>query len=737
MNTLSLADFTERLKHRVQFRLRKLDVRTRAAVFSSGDDPGAIRQIHVINLDRRPDRWRRLRRELDRFSERRGERLSSLVRRFSAIDARYLESDLDSTKLIPSFTLAEQLMVDPNPLLRIDDESRAIEINMTREEVAIALSHIGVWQLIAEGNVPSALVLEDDVFMSRGFTRALNRTWSALETTKNREPDFDLLYLSFREVGDTSSTQTKQPVRRPRSGIWQASGYVLSREGARKLLDRFPVHGPVDLWLNLQFENLRVFTAARPIIEQRLNEPSTNSYSVLPVLSQVGVITRERPLVATTKQLRGPVIAVGSPGSGLTALAKALSMIGYTCCSDLDYLPEGERRKLFKGQRNRSFNAYVNIAVLDSTTFRAIAKSNPGAKFIITSQGIELPEAPPDRVLRLDASTRDKWEVLSAFLQLQYPSLPYPSADDIGIRSENPRRFLQGSMPSKNLKCDRSPWILRCDPAGVNRLSVKPQGVSEGAVTSIDWASGELLDHAVWKLRDDTFPSNLALFTPDNFSQRPGKHAKLTLRNEPTRVRGFSSAAIASRESYLYGTFKAELQPTATPGLITGLFLHRNAPRQEIDIEFLGKDTTKMLVNVFYNPGPEGTKLEYGYRGTPTLIDLGFDASAQFHTYEIVWEPHVIQWRVDGTVVYERTLWNPTPIPDQPLEFNVNLWYSRSSELAGRLAPEFLPASIEIRFLEVRPAAQTPDRPRNPQGTSVFPPSSPANGSLLPDAVSQ
>jgi beta-glucanase (GH16 family) len=61
--------------------------------------------------------------------------------------------------------------------------------------------------------------------------------------------------------------------------------------------------------------------------------------------------------------------------------------------------------------------------------------------------------------------------------------------------------------------------------------------------------------------------------------------------------------------------------------VITGFFLHRNSPRQEIDIEFLGNDTTKLLVNVYYNPGYEGARMEYGFRSTPTLIDLGFDAA--------------------------------------------------------------------------------------------------------------
>lgn len=135
------------------------------------------------------------------------------------------------------------------------------------------------------------------------------------------------------------------------------------------------------------------------------------------------------------------------------------------------------------------------------------------------------------------------------------------------------------------------------------------------------------------------------------------------MQRERTPVREFTAAAIARRTSYLYESFAAELRPSNVPGLITGLFLRRNGPRQEIDIEFLGRDTTKMLVNVFYNPGPDGTRLEFGYRGTPTEITFGFDAAADFHLYEIDWQPNHITWKIDGVTVCERTLWNPTPIP--------------------------------------------------------------------------
>lgn len=251
----------------------------------------------------------------------------------------------DPAVLIPRFTLADQLTVDPNPMLQIDDETRALEIRMTKQEVAVALSHIAVWKLIVDGDVASALVLEDDVFMTYGFARDLETTWSSLSRTETIEPGFDLLYLAFEQIGNISPVDDGTGARRLRQpGIWEASGYVLSREGARKLLDQLPAYGPIDLWLNMQFGRLRAFTAARPLIEQRIDEPSTNSYSVLPVLSQVGVITREKPLVPAANRLAEPVVAVGDSDTGLTALATALSMLGYTCISDLDQLPAAEER---------------------------------------------------------------------------------------------------------------------------------------------------------------------------------------------------------------------------------------------------------------------------------------------------------------------------------------------------------------------------------------------------------
>jgi GR25 family glycosyltransferase involved in LPS biosynthesis len=705
MNITSFSGFFERLQYRLSLHTRWLDAKTHVNAFAAMESNDAIQRIYVINLDRKPDRWHQVSRELRRFRDRSGTPLSLITRRFSAIDARYLEGAPDDKTLQPSYSLADQLLVEPNPLLRVDAKSRAQRIEMTPQEVAVALSHIEVWKLIVASNVPYTLVLEDDVYFRHGFARSLDAAWLALLHQSSENATFDLLYLSFKEVGIGSQAkkQPTGPVRRPNAGIWQASGYVLSQAGARKLLELLPTHGPIDLWLNLQFGKINVLTTQHSIIEQRIDVSSTNSYSVMPVLSQVGVLTREKPLVARAQELPGPVFAYGEPGSGLTALATALSMLGYTCCSDLHELPAKEQGSLLAKRRDRRFNAYVNIGSLSGQSLTTIAKLYPHARFIVTTcDNAQLLALPPGRVLYLPDEHRDKWSALSAFLEREYPALPYPACKDVGQRDITNRNDEdKKALAFRRLKFDSSPWIVSSKKwHGIAVAEMGQEGDFKAGVIQT-WSGGTALDESLWKLRDDTFPSNLALFTPDNFTVDAPLTTKLTLREELTHVRSLTSAAIASRQKFLYGTFAAELRPSNVSGLITGMFLHRNGPRQEIDIEFLGKDTTKMLVNVYYNPGIEGTKLEYGYRGTPTLIELGFDAAEVFHRYEIEWHTHTIRWRVDGYVVHERVLWNPTPIPNLPMEFNVNLWHSRSKELAGKLDTQRIPAHTGIKSVRI------------------------------------
>lgn len=204
-----------------------------------------------------------------------------------------------------------------------------------------------------------------------------------------------------------------------------------------------------------------------------------------------------------------------------------------------------------------------------------------------------------------------------------------------------------------------------------------------------------------WSARSDTFTGNLALFRPLNVEYNRIKGATIHVRQEELGVRQYSAGALTSHADYLFGRFESTFRASDVPGVITGFFLHRNSPHQEIDIEIAGNVPTRLLVNVFYNPGGDGDQFDYGYRGSPSYIELGFDASKGEHRYAIEWTPSEIRWLVDDLLVHRRVLWNPTPIPHLPMKLHFNAWPPRSFDLAGRLKTRKLPAMAHVRSIRV------------------------------------
>ena len=227
-------------------------------------------------------------------------------------------------------------------------------------------------------------------------------------------------------------------------------------------------------------------------------------------------------------------------------------------------------------------------------------------------------------------------------------------------------------------------------------------------LTTVNNSKG-VIDPACWFYRSDTFTDNLALFRPSNCEVKPGVGTFLYIRKDHQGVRDCSAASISSKGHYLYGKFEVNLQACNVSGVVTGFFLHRNTPRQEIDVEIAGNHPNRLIVNVFFNPGCDGAKFDYGYRGTPTYIELGFDASKEAHCYTIEWTPNDITWRVDGNIIHKRVIWDPTPIPHLPMSLHVNCWPTRSVELAGRIKKRRLPgvAILESISLEANLATST------------------------------
>ena len=206
---------------------------------------------------------------------------------------------------------------------------------------------------------------------------------------------------------------------------------------------------------------------------------------------------------------------------------------------------------------------------------------------------------------------------------------------------------------------------------------------------------------SMFRTMTETFPGNMAAFVTDGLVHRETGVGLILSKASSAHSRPYRSGAFASVAPFAYGRFEAEIKAAVGPGLITGFFLHRDTPRQEIDIEFVGDDPTRMLANVYFNPGDAGTTMAFGYRGSPCRIHLGFDATLDYHHYAIEWRPEGITWLVDGRIVHTRTGWDPTPIPHLPMNLYGNLWAPRSRELSGHIIDRHLPATATFRNVSI------------------------------------
>lgn len=670
-----------------------------------------IECVYVINLDRESTRWIQMKQELKHVLDWSGTDLLNLTKRYPAVDARnFLQYPIKDKDIDPIYTLGEQLYVEPQPLTLPSKLDLNSPVQMSRPEIAVARSHIDIWRCVATSGYEYVLILEDDIWFRYGFSKQIDQVWHEIEAKHEKENMFDVLYLSYQEVKNGApKTFLSSNVFCPERGLWHLSGYVISREGAEKLLHLLPCKGPIDLWINHKFPDLDICAAKRSIISQRRDLNSTNSYSILPTLTKIGAITSEAASLFHLYPKEQPVFAFGVEGSGLSSLAMALSMLGYRCCSDLKNLPTKEQDKLLTGGNDRIFNAYVNIESLVEK-IEVLRWHYPKAKFIITvnetgnTGGVETKlsdELKGADITILQVGESNNWRVLCEHLRCAPPPCSFPKIVDLGQRQllNNIIKIDRG-INCVSTKWDKSPWVAEFSEGWEGLHSHSSEWKTSITTTPIGFKDNlKNLDTRRWLLREDTFTDNLALFCPSNIERSNKFGITLKIKKESLGVREFSAASLTSHDRYLFGRFEAVVKASNVPGVVTGLFLHRDSPRQEIDIEIAGNRPDRLLVNVFYNPGDEGAKFDYGYRGSASYINLGFDASETEHQFGIDWSPFEICWFVDGRLVHKRAEWEPTPIPHLPMAFHINSWPSRSKELAGRLNRRRLPSSVNIRSI--------------------------------------
>ena len=126
----------------------------------------------------------------------------------------------------------------------------------------------------------------------------------------------------------------------------------------------------------------------------------------------------------------------------------------------------------------------------------------------------------------------------------------------------------------------------------------------------------------------------------------------------------YSGGEYRSKEFYGYGRYEVSMKAIKNDGVVSSYFTYTGPsddnPWDEIDIEILGKDTTKVQFNYYTN----------GKGNHEYMYDLGFDASENFHTYAFEWSEGKIVWYVDGAEAYSAD----ENIPSTPGKIMANAW---------------------------------------------------------------
>ncbi len=194
--------------------------------------------------------------------------------------------------------------------------------------------------------------------------------------------------------------------------------------------------------------------------------------------------------------------------------------------------------------------------------------------------------------------------------------------------------------------------------------------IDESLLTTVIDDNFDTYDTNIW-MKSDWANGNpfYSGWCPEQIAFASGQ-VTLSLEEKSCHNLTHASGEYRTKETYQYGRYTANFKASNVNGVISSFFTYTGPAEgtewDEIDVEILGKDSTKLQVNYWRN-GKEH----------PVIIDLGFDASEAMHKYSFIWHPEYITWYVDDILVHtvrENNLNNDDSLPVNPSKLMMNIW---------------------------------------------------------------
>jgi hypothetical protein len=162
-----------------------------------------------------------------------------------------------------------------------------------------------------------------------------------------------------------------------------------------------------------------------------------------------------------------------------------------------------------------------------------------------------------------------------------------------------------------------------------------------------------------------------------------------TLAEKGATTKRFTSGQVQRKRWYGYGRYEVVMQPAVGDGLISAFYVYTGPffghTHEEIDIELLGRDTTKIYMNRFI----DGKPME-----EPVLKDLGFDAGEKPRLYAFEWREDSLTWFAEDQELFR--LDGADDVPKPPAKIYLDLWAGGPGQVnwAGEAADDTTASAI-------------------------------------------
>jgi beta-glucanase (GH16 family) len=263
-------------------------------------------------------------------------------------------------------------------------------------------------------------------------------------------------------------------------------------------------------------------------------------------------------------------------------------------------------------------------------------------------------------------------------------------------------------------------WFWLCLPAlAALGCASMPQNNDAGAKPATDtqtptgagkfalaWEDNfDSFDASRWSLMTHSWDGNLAQFSVDNTRFQDGIASLLLTRADGDTKKPFRGIEMRSKSTITYGKVETRARFAKGGGVISAaVLIYTPWPADdwnELDMEYLAGPGKMQFNTMVYTGAPVAKPATVSVSPTqfPKVVDLGFDATADFHVYTMEWTPSAARFLVDGAVKHE---WNDQiSLMKLPQNLLLTIWASSAATWAGAIGDDTAPTQADFDWVRV------------------------------------